>query len=455
MRGIKLDGKKDPTLITWTIKRLRQPARVRIALRQGGRDLAVPCVRHDDSVKAGQVIALPADDFSTPLHASVSGKVMAVGTFAHPFLEDAQAIEIVGDGRGETAPGVGTERLGWESLDRAQLAPLFRQAGLVTMDEAMVPLHVLAQESLTARVRTLVINLCEPEPYVTSEQALAMSHALEIIQGAEILRKAFGAEKITAVLTEDKIQAAELLKSKIYFLKWGHVDVRVLPLVYPQGLDVPLAETLLERKLKLPAEWHRGGTPQDKGLALHRVFRSEGLEILNGASAFAAHEAIVLQKPLFERAVTVGGECVMEPKNLWAPLGLSFQDVFKAAKGLMRDPAKVIAGGPMQGRFQAGLEAMLVKGIPALLALPPEAAPDPAASACIHCGLCIDVCPENLSPVMITLASESGLYEEAASWNAADCIRCGNCTYICPSKRPMDALIDRAIHEQLNSESRL
>ncbi len=444
IRGISLDGKKESTIITWTLKRLRNPVRVRIPLRQGGRDKAVACVKHDDTVKAGQIIARPADSFSTPLHASVSGKVITVGSFPHPLLDFCDAVEIIGDGKNETMPGIGSERHGWEALGRESLTELFRDSGLTSMDAAMLPLHVLMEDAAPRKIHTLVINACEPEPYVTSEHALMMSHPLEILKGAEILRKALGAEKLVIALLEDKLQVAELFKSKIYFLKWNHVDVRVLPQVYPQGLDVPLVETLFGLKIKLPSEFQKGMYVQDQALALAKTFHGYGVHLQTAAAVYAIYEAVVLQKPFYERPVTVGGECVMEPKNLWLPMGLSLQDSFKGGRGLMREPGRVVMGGPMQGHEQETLETPIVKGTSAVLALPREVTEAPSAVACVHCGLCVEVCPSEISPVMITLAAENGLYEESAAWGAEDCLRCGNCTYVCPSKRPMASLIREA-----------
>lgn len=450
IRGISLDGKKESTIITWTLKRLRNPVRVRIPLRQGSRDKAIACVKHDDLVKAGQVIAHPADSFSTPLHASVSGKVITVGSFPHPLLDYCDAVEIVGDGKNETMPGIGSERPGWEALGRESLTALFRESGLTGLDEAMIPLHVLMDDAVPGKVHTLILNACEPEPYVTSEHALMMSHPLEILKGAEILRKALGAERLILGLLDDKIQVAELFKSKIYFLKWEHVEVRVFPAVYPQGLPAPLFETLSGIKLKLPADFHKGDSSQEQALALAKSFHAHGFHMQSAATAYAVYEAVVLQKPYYERPVTVGGECVMEPKNLWLPLGLSLQDSFKGGRGLMREPGRILTGGPMQGAVQETMEAPVLKGTSAVLALPREVTEFPAETACIHCGRCVDVCPSGISPVMITLAAEQGLYEEAAAWGAEDCLRCGNCTVICPSKRPMASLL-RETHRRLFS----
>lgn len=441
IRGISLEGKKDSTLITWTLKRLRNPVRVKIPLKQGSKDKAIACVRHDDLVKAGQKIAEPADDFSTPLHASVSGRVITVGSFPHPTLDFCDAIEIVGDGKQETVPGLGTERHGWDLLSADSLALLFRDMGLVSLSPGMVPLHVLTGNARQHKIHTLVINACEPEPYVTCDHSLMMSHPLEILKGAEILRHACGAEKVIVALQEDKMQVAELLKSKIYFLKWENIEIRVLPSRFPQGLSLPLLHTLFGLKVSFFPEAQAEESAQAMELALAKGFHKQGIALESVATAYAVYEAVVLQKPLYERPVTVAGECVMEPRNVWIPVGLSLQDTFKSARGLMREPGKVVMGGPMLGWEQEAMEAPVLKGTTAVLALPKEITNTPEVSACTHCGRCVEICPAGISPVMITLAAEQGLYEEAQAWGALDCIRCGNCTYICPSKRPMAELI--------------
>ncbi len=441
MRGITLEGKKESTLITWTLKRLRNPVRVRISLKQGPLDKTTACVRHDDLVKAGQKIAEPADSFSVPLHASVSGRVITVGSFPHPTLDSCDAIEIVGDGKHETVPGVGTERHGWDLLSPDSLTALFREMGLVSLTPGMVPLHVLIEDARQHKIHTLVINACEPEPYVTSDHSLMMSHPLEILKGAELLRHACGAEKVIIALQEDKMQVAELFKSKIYFLKWENIEVRVLPSKFPQGLSLPLLHALFGLKINFPREAQAEEPEQAVELGLAKEFHRQGLALQAVATAYAVYEAVVLQKPLYERPVTVAGECVMEPKNLWLPMGLSLQDSFKSARGLMREPGKVVMGGPMLGWEQEALEAPILKGTTALLALPKEVTFVPEVTACTHCGRCVEICPSEISPVMITLAAEQGLYEESQAWGALDCIRCGNCTYICPAKRPMADLI--------------
>ncbi|MDD5225715.1 MAG: SLBB domain-containing protein, partial [Candidatus Omnitrophica bacterium] len=159
------------------------------------------------------------------------------------------------------------------------------------------------------------------------------------------------------------------------------------------------------------------------------------------STAFAVYEAVAQQKPFYERVVTVGGECVVEPRSLWLPIGISFHDAIHACKGVMREPQKVLMGGPMAGTAQRTTEIPVMAGTNAILALPKEIAKEESEAPCIRCNLCVDHCPVSLSPAMITLASEQKEFSVAEEWNVMECIECGNCAYVCPSKRPMLELI--------------
>ena len=52
---------------------------------------------------------------------------------------------------------------------------------------------------------------------------------------------------------------------------------------------------------------------------------------------------------------------------------------------------------------------------------------------CIHCGLCSECCPMNLSPNTIYEMLNQGLGQKAAEEGARECIACGCCSYVCPS----------------------
>jgi Na+-translocating ferredoxin:NAD+ oxidoreductase subunit C len=442
--GIRLERKKDASLLNWNLKRPYPPEKIRIPIPP----FAEPCVKPGQVVQTGQKIAVPiptnrseAEIGAVPatvhqkkikvekepqnaegvnLHAGMSGLVEKIAVFPSATGTEIQMIEIRKHEEPKTLPLL-EMRKGWEEIPAKELLEIFQNSGLVTTDPFMEPVH--AKLGRHAEARTILINVCEPEPYITCEQVLTQTHPLEILKGAGLLKKAIGAKKIIFALESCNLETIELIKSKIYFLKWDHAEVRTVPALYPQGLESTLLQT-----------WFPG--------------EEEKAVVFPASTAFAVYEAVAQQKPFYERVVTVGGECVVEPRSLWLPIGISFHDAIRACKGVMREPQKILMGGPMAGSAQTTMEVPIMAGTNAILALPKEIAKEEtevlAREPCIRCNLCADHCPVLLSPAMITLAAGKKEFAVAEEWGVEECIECGNCAYVCPSKRPMLKLIRSA-----------
>lgn len=422
--SLKLEGKKDTSLITWKIAKPPSPRRVRIPLLYLPDPPARPVVKIGEKVLLGQKIAEPEGPLSVSLHAPISGTVSAIDWFPHPFLERAPAIEILSDGKDMAVFEIGIERPHWESLAPSEVSQILQESGVVDMDVSMFPVHFKIDSSLPFVIDAVILNGCESEPYLTADHALMMSHPMEILKGGEILRRAVGGRQLVIALDEPKREIAELFKSKLFFNTWSKARIEVLPTGYPQGEERILIQEILGRFVP------------------PRKFSwEEGALVFNVATAYAVYEAVVLQKPLYERTVTIAGECMVEPKNLWLRIGSLVTDTVKHARGFLRTPERLILGGPMKGVATTTLEVPLLKGTQGILGLPPEVSRREKVEPCIRCGRCVEICPVSISPVMITLAAEKGLFELAQDYGASFCIQCGNCSYVCPSKRPMAELL--------------
>lgn len=413
--GILLKSKKESSLLSCKIRRPFPPAKVRIPYDDFSGPPAVPCVALGARVKVGETIALPSGGESLAIHSSVAGEVTGLGFFPHPLKGIASGVEITSDSRDSRLAEIGVERKGWEIFSAEDYLNLFRDAGLTDFKRENMPLHV---KILKHRgIRTMVINACESDPYVSAAQALMMAHPLELLKGAEILRRAAEAERVMIATETDKMESAEILKSKIYFLKWKNFEVRIFPPLFPQDEPSLLIEQFRSKETE------------------------DSIAVFEPAAAFAAYEAVALQKPFYERVVTVGGECIVEPQNVWARIGADFEFLIKSARGLLRRPEKIIMGGAMRGMAQEHLAVPVIASTSAVLGLPPEIAKPGRVEPCIRCGECVAHCPVEISPVMITLAAERDLFETARDYGVERCIECGNCSYVCPSKRPMLELL--------------
>lgn len=404
-RGIPLEQKKETILLN-ALKRPYSVKRVRIPLCGG----AVPCVRDGEPVSPGKKIADPGNADGVPVFAGIYGKTAKVETIVLPDGNRSSALEVLGDNEPRTPPSFPDNKKEPEAFSKEDLRGFFREKGLLTLDEKMKPLH--SQVISQGPAQSIVINCCEPEPYVAAGLAVLAAHPLEVLKGAELLCKAASAEKAVFVFGNADREMFELIKSKIYLLKRSALDARMVSSVYPFD-----SEELLLRDFP------------------------EGTVSWNPATAYAAYEAVFCGKPFFERVVTVGGECVAEPRNLWLPVGFLFRDAFQVCKGFLREPRKVLAGGPMTGIAQRDLETPVTAGTDAILALPKEIVMESRGGSCVRCNRCVDACPVSISPAMITLAAEHGEIGEAVEWGVRDCVECGVCAYVCPACRPMLDLI--------------
>ena len=83
MKGISLELKRDATLIEWTIKRGLPPKKVRIPLSLTGEKTSRSVVCNGQRVEIGQKIAEADGEGSVAVHASLAGRVSAIGLFPH------------------------------------------------------------------------------------------------------------------------------------------------------------------------------------------------------------------------------------------------------------------------------------------------------------------------------------------------------------------------------------
>ena len=162
-----------------------------------------------------------------------------------------------------------------------------------------------------------------------------------------------------------------------------------------------------------------------------------GVLVQNVGTAFAAYEAVRYARPLVERVVTVTGRGIVQPKNVLARVGTSFEDLVGFCGGMTDETGKVLNGGPMMGVAQYSLDASVTKGTSGVVLLVRDEIPQFVSDACIRCGRCLDACPMRLNPSALSVFIERMRFDEAEEYNVLDCIECGCCAYVCPSKRPL------------------
>ncbi len=403
------------------------PKRVIIPLSQHIGAPCKPAVVIGQEVKKGEKIGESGGFVSAPVHASVSGKVVAIGNFPHVLGMDMPSVVIESDGKDEWVSGL-KETTDYALLSPDELKKMVSDAGIVGMGGATFPTHVKLSPPKEKPIDVVILNGAECEPYLTSDHRLMLEKPKEIIEGLRILMRILGVKKGYIGIEANKPDAIETMQKTVA----GAADVEVVPVKvkYPQGAEKMLIKAISGRTV--PA----GGLPMDAGVVVQNV-----------GTAAAIYDAVRYGRPLIERYVTVTGRGVKDPKNFRVRIGTTFSQLIEEAGGLTEDAAKVISGGPMMGMSQYNLEVPVIKGTSGITILPKSEVSTKSYGPCIRCARCIDACPMMLQPSLIGLFIEKGHYEDAKDYNLMDCFECGSCTFVCPANRPMVQWVKRAKRE--------
>lgn len=416
--GIHPPANKESSLFN-PIKYAKVPQTVIIPLAQHIGAPATACVKVGDRVKVGTKIADANGFISSTIHSSISGTIKKIDILPHPVLGKAEAVVIESDGTDERDISI-RKRANPDALRPEEIIAIVKEAGIVGLGGAAFPTHVKLSPPPSKKIDTVIINGAECEPYLTCDHLLMLFSPVEILKGAELIRKAVGAKKCYIGIEENKMDAIELLFSKIRSHKIVDMEPIPLKVKYPQGAEKQLIRSILKREVPL------GGLPMDVGVLVQNV-----------GTAAAVYEAVFHGKPLYERLLTVCGKSLKTSQNVKVRIGTSFREAIEAIGGLINQPLKVIMGGPMMGIAQETIDVPVIKATSGILTIAKYEYSPPRTRPCIRCGRCVRVCPMGLLPNMITCAGESERYEWSEELGVRDCIECGSCAYICPAKRPM------------------
>ena len=411
-RGVHPEGGKRMTEDKPLIP-LPPPEKVVIPLLQHFGAPAQPLVKKGEEIFLGQKIGEGKGLFSAAVHSSVSGKVLSVDDYNHPGGYPVTAVTIANDG--EDRPPQTKKIEDPSALSPEEIRERVREAGVVGLGGAAFPTAVKLAPPKDKPIDVLIINGCECEPILTADYRLMLERPEDILRGADLARAAVGAKRMIIGIEDNKRQAAESLRKKSSGFP---VDIVLLRTKYPQGAEKNLIFAVLKREVP------RGGLPFDVGVVVQNV-----------GTAAAIWDACAFSKPLYERAITVGGPGVVEPKNLNVRLGTLFQKAIDFCGGLKEKVNLLVMGGPMMGIAQWTLDMPIVKGTSGLLAM--DSFPAESEFSCIRCGRCVDHCPMGLLPTQLAKFVQFEKWPDAEKGGILDCVECGCCQYICPSRIPL------------------
>lgn len=407
-----------------------QPIKVaelpKVAVFPLGQHIGAPAkaiVQKGDKVKVGQKIAEAGGFVSAPIFSSVSGTVAKVDSIidASGYAKPAIYINVEGD---EWMEGIDRTDTLVTLNDRPELTDKeiidkIKNAGVVGMGGACFPCHVKLMPPPGSKPEWVIINAVECEPYLTADHRLMLEHGDEILVGVTLLMKAVNVEKGYIAIENNKPDAIALMteKAKAY----PQIEVVPLKVKYPQGGEKQLIDAVVGRQVPAPPA----------------LPVSVGAIIQNVGTAFAVYQAVMKNKPLFERIVTVTGKSLKQPSNFLTRMGTPMSQLIDACGGLPEDTGKVIGGGPMMGKALLNTEVPICKGSSGVLIMNEQEATRAEADPCIRCGKCVGACPMGLEPYLLSACTDQQMWERLEKEDITSCIECGSCQFTCPSHRPL------------------
>ena len=372
-----------------------------------------PLVKVGDRVLVGQKIGESQSRMSAPIHASVSGTVKEIAHITLPsgFVSDAVVIE---NDRADDSLHPSVKPPVIDSYE--QFVDAINESGLVGLGGAGFPTHVKFRYEDLDRIEDLVINAAECEPYLTGDYRQIMENAEGVLNGIRLVMEKLSAKRCFIAIEEHARASADHIQK---FIREGEkITVSLLNDRYPKGAE---NITIYETTGKVVTQ---GTLPADHGVL-----------VLNVTTVANIWDYMTTGMPLIRRRITVDGDGIREPKNLFVRIGTPIKDVAEFCGGMKLNCKKILYGGPMTGMPAASSDMPTLKNTGALLFFSQKALPDP--SPCIGCDRCATVCPVNLLPRRLEQAYDRRNKEDLMKNHLFYCINCGSCTFVCPAHRQL------------------
>jgi electron transport complex, RnfABCDGE type, C subunit len=412
MQGAKIHRNKKMSINE--IVEFKKPKEVYIPLICGNDTDVTVIPKVGDYVYKGSVVGNNKGNFKMFIHSSVSGKVTAIESKNHPYGKQVKCLIVENDFKEQLKEIKGIKD-NIHDYSKEEFIEIIKNAGIIGMGGAGFPTYV--KYDTDKKIKTLVVNAVECEPYVSADYMMVKTKFKEILEAIDAIMEINKIDNCIIGVKKSNKVLVKLINQ--YIGTYLKIKLKTVPNRYPMGWERTLIQTTL-------------------GITYDRLPIEKGIVVNNVSTIYAIYEALKTGLPVLERIITISGEYTKKPTNISVKVGTPIHELLEQFE-LRNKRLVLIAGGPMMGDSLVNDEVMVTKELTALIALPPLKREE---TACLRCGKCIEVCPAGICPVIIKDCATNR--KKLINLTPEKCISCGLCSYICPARIDVRKIVNDA-----------
>lgn len=411
------------------------PSLAVVSLTQDSKTHMESIVQKGDYVEEGQVIAknsisneIKDEKTNLPayIHSPVPGKVLDIYNVINPNGKKLPAVLIRMEGNFSFS-GKKRDIINWTFSNSITRIKTLSQMGVINTFEKPISLAQQLDEIVKNKenksideVPPLVIRLFDTDPDTVIDKYITENFAKEVFEGAAILANTIDTKDVIFISEKNTWNLPEENEIKKYF---GNIKVHSLETdidVYPRGQYKYINQKVISFL-------------KSKGINNYKETFA-----IDSSTSLDVYNAIAKSYPAIDRFIQVEGDDIAMNGIFKIRIGTTFRNLFEECNGFIKEPAKIIINGLINGIAISDLDTPITRYVKSIFVLSSRSFPDQRQTACIRCGRCHNICPENLHPEKLYSNYYSDTPVQQYILDTINlCTECGLCNTICPSRIPL------------------